>query len=36
VLQQIDVFLTSLGYLKGNATVEVPAEIAVALHKERL
>jgi hypothetical protein len=36
VLRQIDVFLTSLGYLKGNATVEVPADIAVALHKERL
>lgn len=36
VLRQIDVFLTSLGYLKGNATVEVPAGITVALHKERL
>jgi acetyl esterase len=36
VLRQIDAFLTSLGYLKGNATVEVPADIAVALHKERL
>jgi hypothetical protein len=36
VLRQIDVFLTSLGCLKGNATVEVPADIAVALHNERL
>jgi acetyl esterase len=36
VLRQIDVFLTSLGYLKGNATVGIPADIAVALHKERL
>jgi hypothetical protein len=32
----MDVFLTSLGYLQGNATVGVPADIAVALHKERL
>jgi hypothetical protein len=36
VLRQIDVFLTSLGYLKGNAAVGVPADIAVTLHKERL
>jgi acetyl esterase/lipase len=36
VLRQIDAFLTSLGYLKGNATVKVPADIADALHKERL
>ena len=36
VLRRIDLFLTSLGYLKGNATVGVPADIGVALHKERL
>ena len=36
VLRQIDVFVTSLGYLKGNTTAGVSADIAVALREERL
>jgi len=36
VLRQIDEFLTSLGYLKGDATVGVPANSAAALRKESL
>jgi acetyl esterase/lipase len=36
VLRQIDVFLTSLGYLKGNAKVGIPADTTAALQKERL
>jgi acetyl esterase len=36
VLRQIDEFLTSLGYLKGNPTVGVPADSTAALRKESL
>ena len=36
VLRQIDLFVISLGYLKGNAAVGIPADIALALPKERL
>ena len=34
VLRQIDEFLTSLGYLKGNATVGIPAGSTATLRKE--
>ena len=36
VLRQIDLFLTSLGYLKGNPTVEIPANTTAALRVELL
>jgi acetyl esterase len=36
VLRQIDLFLDSLGYLEGNATVELPANTTAALHREPL
>jgi len=36
VLRQIDLFLASLGYLKGNPPISIPASTAVALHKESL
>jgi len=35
VLRQMDVFLTSLGYLEGNPTARVPAGTNEALRKER-
>ncbi len=35
VLRQIDVFLTSLGYLKGKATAGIAADTTAALQKER-
>ena len=34
VLRQIDLFLASLGYLKGDPTVGTPSNTTVALHKE--
>ena len=36
VLRQIDLFLASLGYLKGNPAVGVPTDTTTALHKESL
>jgi hypothetical protein len=33
VLRQTDLFLASLGYLKGNPTVGIPAGATAALHK---
>jgi len=36
VLRQIDLFLTSLGYLKGDPTVAIPAGTKVALEKVNL
>jgi acetyl esterase len=36
VLRQTDLFLASLGYLKGNPTVGIPADTAAALRKEPL
>ncbi|HXG35232.1 MAG TPA: alpha/beta hydrolase [Bryobacteraceae bacterium] len=36
VLRQIDLFLSSLGYLEGNTGVGIPAHARVALRKERL
>ena len=35
VLRQIDLFLASLGYLKGDPTVSIPADSKVVLEKER-
>ncbi len=34
VLRQIDLFLASLGYLKGDPTVGIPANATVTLHRE--
>src|SRR5579864_5265184 len=36
VLRQVDLFLVSLGYLKGNPTVEITANTTAALHRELL
>src|SRR5207253_8942742 len=36
VLRQIDLFLASLGYLRGDPTVGIPPDTAVALQKVRL
>ena len=36
VLRQIDLFLASLGYLKGDPTVSIPADSKVVLEKARL
>ena len=36
VLRQTDLFLASLGYLKGNPTVGIPANTTAALHREPL
>ena len=36
VLRQTDLFLASLGYLKGNPTAGIPADTTAALHKEPL
>ena len=36
VLRQIDLFLASLGYLKGNPTVGIRADITAALYREPL
>ena len=36
VLRQIDLFLVSLGYLQGDATVGIPANATIALEKVRL
>jgi len=34
--RQVDLFLASLGCLKGDPTVEIPANMTAALHRERL
>jgi acetyl esterase len=36
VLRQTDLFLASLGYLKGNPTVGIPTHATAALHREPL
>jgi hypothetical protein len=36
VLRQIDLFLASLGYLKSNSTVGIPADTTAVLHREPL